>query len=302
MKRALAMLPVLACAGCLGADQPMTANLDALALAPPASHSAPSGGKRSVAGPIVELPPEAASVAGVSRSWQASGFSQRIRLSTDARKPESRIDVAIQTRNTPESLNPAANPSDTAIRAELLREFPGVPMQIAPPGDYRNAYGDFGLAIGRSGDALRCIYVWQYVEDARSSFTGGEPIAAKGAEPAPASLRMKLCRTDMTVDELASAASRIEIEVPDNLNARPRDIKRAGEPMLRTAESAPVRQNHASGYMMPVRSAAREGQRFLASPSGAPYATSSGAFGASTVGAANLPPQAFTGPAGAPVN
>jgi Cellulose biosynthesis protein BcsN len=312
MKRVLALLPLLMCAGCLGSNPPMAANLDALALAKPAPQEAPAARKDS--GPSVRLPPEAAEVAGVSVSRHANGFSERVRLATDARKPDSRIDLAVGAGAD------ATAASDDEIRAELVREFPGVPMQIAPAGAYQNAYGEYGLAIGRSGDALRCIYVWQYIEDARVSFANGDRIAPWKGGAAPASLRVKLCRADMTIDELASDASRLEIALRDDpgpgapvhaaKSERPhvasrRARRREPRPVYASGPVAPAEEPrypttiNTPGATLPVTAAAPEGQRFLASPASAPQTAGGPILGAvQTQGfaASNLPPQAFAGP------
>ncbi len=319
MKRALALLPVLISVGCTGSAPPAGIDLDTLALSDAAPQDAPRHGESSP--PSVQLPPGKATVAGVSSGWRANGFSERIRLATDTPRPESHIDLAIRTGGADGKGVAPAPASDAAIGAELTHEFPGLLMQTAPPGAYRNAYGEYGLAIGRRGPALRCIYVWQYIEDARVSFASGGRVASQNLEPAPASLRMKLCRSDMTVDDLASAASSLEITLPDDFGSGPRPgvaacaparVARgdaaASEPRRVYAPSyaAPVEPQsypapaYSSGYMAPVTAAAPEGQRFLAPPAGAPpvvgVAPSRGAAQPVGVAATDLPPQAFAGP------
>ena len=317
IKRALALLPLWACVGCVTAEPHVAANLDTLALSAPAPSPASAHAKAS--GASVQLPQEAARVGEIDRRWRSDGYFERVRLKTDAATPESRIDLAIGSAD-----GRASSPPDEAeIRAELEREFPDVPMKIAPPAKYRNAYGEFGLAIGRSGDSLRCIYVWQSIDDARPSLADGD----RPGDPAPASLRMKLCRSDMTVDQLADAASRVEIALPDRAAAAERTARSVDAPESRR-QAAPTptsphklrspgpRSELAAGVWtapayLPPDGSAPEGQRFAAPPSGssttyASVATSYSAPPAAPataprVGAAyDLPPQAFAGPSDAP--
>ncbi len=291
MARAFALLPILACAGCFAAAPHGGSDLDMLALSGPTTQeSAPAPSKHGAEQATAILPPEAATVAGVSRRSSDGGFSERIRLTTDTRKPESHIDLAVRPADR--------TPSDAAIRAELTREFPDVPMQIAPTGAYQNAYGEFGLAIGRSGDALRCIYVWQYIDDVRQ---GGQ----SGRAATPASMRMKLCRTDMTVDQLADAASRIEITLPANVETHKRSVAAVPSATVdpRPAErivEAPARRVAAQPSEPIVKASAPEGQRFLSASVAPTYAAASAVAPqtakATVAGGSDLPPQAFAGP------
>jgi hypothetical protein len=319
IKRALALLPLWACVGCVTAEPHVAANLDTLALSAPAPAPSPAPAHAKASGASVQLPPEAARVGEIDRRWRSNGYSERVRLKTDAPTPESRIDLAIGSADRRAS----SSPDEAQIRAELEREFPDVPMKIAPPAKYRNAYGEFGLAIGRSGDSLRCIYVWQSIDDARPSLADGD----RSGDPAPASLRLKLCRSDMTVDQLAEAASRIEIALPERAGAGERTARSVDAPeSRRQAAPAPTSSSkrHSPGPRselaagtpslpaeVPIAGPAPEAQRFGAPPSGssstyASVATSYSAAPAAPataprVGAAyDLPPQAFAGPSDAP--
>ena len=56
-------------------------------------------------------------------------------------------------------------PTQEGIRLELSERFPQRAMQVvARP--MRNVYGPFGLAIGRGAGEARCIYAWQWIDDA----------------------------------------------------------------------------------------------------------------------------------------
>jgi hypothetical protein len=67
-----------------------------------------------------------------------------------------------------------------------------------------NAYGPYGLAIGRDPAGARCLYAWQWIAE--------PPALAVGqTASAPMSLRVRLCRTDMTLETMAAAVNQLRI-------------------------------------------------------------------------------------------
>jgi hypothetical protein len=209
-------------------------------------------------------------------------------------------------------------PTEAGIRAELDAAFPGVAMQVVTR-PASNSYGPYGLAIGRGRTGARCLYAWQWIAAA--------PALEAGGGEAPLSLRVRLCRSNITLEAMAAAVNQLRL-VP----------RFAGSPVAaaRMATTRPPVVRH--GRPHPVRVAARRaepapysevmtdrvpaeqnasGRRYLGTdptPSGAagpPVAVPTGANalrstlaglgGASPVAAsgaitADLPPEAYRGP------
>jgi len=93
-------------------------------------------------------------------------------------------------------------PTQEGIRAEMAAAFPGLAMQVVTR-PAANAYGPYGLAIGRDPGGARCLYAWQWI---------AEPPALGPAEAvAPVSLRVRLCRADMTLEAMAAAVNQLRI-------------------------------------------------------------------------------------------
>ena len=100
---------------------------------------------------------------------------------------------------------PMGPPTQDGIRKEILARFPETPMRIV--GRPRsNSLGPFGLAVGADGD-IRCVFAWQWVDDIRAR--PGE-LWNWLKEKTPASIRLRLCRSGVMADELASLFERLE--------------------------------------------------------------------------------------------
>lgn len=163
---------------------------------------------------FIRLSPAAGAVREVREQTYANGVSQRIMLAGDA---ANRMDVSIRVdgaRQAATGIIPMQKPTQEGIRLELAERFPSVQMQVvARP--MRNTYGPFGLAIGRGAGETRCIYAWQWIDDAgdlrSSNASVFKKLGAVTGNAAPASLRLRLCREGVTVDHLASAMSGIVV-------------------------------------------------------------------------------------------
>ena len=179
----------------------------------------------------------------------AGGFEQAITLSPSGHR--SRRDDLILVSSPKEGGLDAVlggKPTEAGIRAELASAFPGLAMQVVTRPS-ANAYGPYGLAIGRKG-ATRCLYAWQWI--------GQAPVLAGGA-PAPLSVRLRLCRNDVTFEAMAAAVTQLRlmprfsgepVAMPARAAHRPR------QEAIRRAPPAPV-------AAAPAPEPARSGAHYL---------------------------------------
>ncbi len=141
----------------------------------------------------------------------------------------NQIEIAVETRpSNTDSVN-ISRPTEGGVRREILTRFPGVEMRILTQ-PRSNGLGVFGLAIGRTRHGARCAFAWQWVDDIRKS--GDRSVFARfgGEAPAPASIRVHMCRTDATVDDLAAT-------IEGMTRAAPTTIARALDPARRPSLS-----------------------------------------------------------------
>ncbi len=105
--------------------------------------------------------------------------------------------IVIAIPSDPRGHGPAlfGKPDERAIRAELAAAFPGIAMQVMSRTS-ANAYGPYGLALGRTEGEVRCLYAWQWIDDTR--------VIARAELPGPLGVRVRLCRTGRSFDELAT--------------------------------------------------------------------------------------------------
>ncbi|MCW2272718.1 hypothetical protein GJ654_01330 [Rhodoblastus acidophilus] len=336
MKANLVLLPPLmaALAGCNASSGP-SLDMMAQAAAPAAVTHATPPRAASVDSALARLPEGAGAIKAVRERYYPNGYGQDIVLASDAPGASSHVAVSIQ--NGPARVSgekaPVWKPGEAGIKDELAREFSGLPMRVVVNGGYENRYGRFGVAVGRDGEALRCIYAWQYVDDARRSFGHGARIPQAGAEAAPAVVRIKLCRSDLTVDELVAQVKALEIDVPEDFASAPVALRiaPAQAPRLRVArkpaqsvvarrpvrpaQEAPLQESAYQGYPAPypAQPTPLYAQAPMAPSAAQPvYTATPAAAGAPRylapvpptvvgTGAANLnpslPPQAYRGPA-----
>ena len=68
----------------------------------------------------------------------------------------------------------------------------------------KNTYGPYGLAIGQAPHGARCLYAWQWIED-------GPALDPATGAPGPFSLRVRICRDDITLEAMAAAMNQLEL-------------------------------------------------------------------------------------------
>ncbi|QGM47634.1 cellulose biosynthesis protein BcsN [Methylocystis heyeri] len=119
----------------------------------------------------------------------------------------------VMTRSGPRI--PMGPPTQDGIKREILGRFPGLPMRVVGR-RMTNAMGPFGLAIGAAG-RLRCAFAWQWVDDLRSA-RAAEVGGLLTSRATPASIRMRICRTGVTVDQLASWFELLNLADPSVLD------------------------------------------------------------------------------------
>jgi hypothetical protein len=155
---------------------------------------------------LATLSPEAGRIVRVSHRRSVEGIRQEIFYDQSAPGLEvSAIDLRIRTSNAAALDEPLrmAKPTEAGIRSELLSQFPKMTMQVVDH-PRSNAYGPYGLAVGRWANGTRCIYAWQWIDNLKSNLSSGG---------GPASVRVRLCRKDATLDQLASNVDRLQIDL-----------------------------------------------------------------------------------------
>jgi len=166
---------------------------------------------------ILALPAEAGRGGRLDERQYANGWRQS--QSLDGRKfGGDWNDLAIDLRMKPGSGAgkadiPMGKPTQEGVRKEILARFPGVPMRVVGR-PMSNALGPFGLAVGAAG-TVRCAFAWQWVDDMRHPAGAKSFFAASG--PA-ASIRMRLCRENVTADQLAALFERLEVGNADRID------------------------------------------------------------------------------------
>lgn len=152
------------------------------------------------------LPPEAGGVLRIRERHFRNGTRQEIVLA-GASSGENVLDVSLRTAggdNAARGDLQIGKPSQRGIASEAQGRFPGVKMH-AVTRPMSNVFGPFGLAIGRRGNE-RCVFGWQWIDDLRASSTGSRsPLASMLSGGAmPASVRVRMCRNNATLDEMAA--------------------------------------------------------------------------------------------------
>lgn len=158
----------------------------------------------------MKLPAQAGAILKVREKHFSNGTRQEIIL--DAGKGvygENVIDVSIRTAEPRErDFEPLriGPPSQSGIRNEILSRFPDMQMNIVTR-PMRNTFGPFGLAIGRHAAGYRCVFAWQWFDELREGAHGASNFTKLGAymsnKSLATSVRIRLCRSDLTVDQIA---------------------------------------------------------------------------------------------------
>ena len=184
--------------------------LEAAFSQPAAWTSLPSG-----ASAVIMLPSAAGEVAQVRERSFSNGFGQAVQLQGEgSAKDVNRVEITVATlkgEGAGHNRAPMAKPSEAGIKAEIAARFPGVAMQVVKR-PMSNAYGPYGLAIGRRLGGARCIYAWQWIDDVRGT-AGSRPRWMTLGRAIPASVRVHLCRSDLTIDQLAAYVDQMTIDL-----------------------------------------------------------------------------------------
>src|SRR5947209_14635155 len=164
---------------------------------------------------LLQISPEAGPILQVRERDTTNGFHQDLVLAyAKEGHPENRIEIDVITR--PNQKGGAGKPTEAGIRSEILSRYPGVPMKIVLK-PKENGLGTFGLAVGVRSDGARCVFAWQWVDDIRDS--GGKSGFSKMmARSTPASVRVAMCRRDLTLDTLATLVESLSLSGEVNLD------------------------------------------------------------------------------------
>jgi len=158
------------------------------------------------AAPVLVTP---APAGALTEKPYANGWRQS--MSLDGRKiagdwNDLTIDIKFESASLRAGAKiPIAPPTQDGIHKEILARFPGTPMHVVGR-PMSNSLGPFGLAVGAEAD-VRCAFAWQWVDDIRAR--PGE-FRSWFQEKTPASIRLRLCRSGVTADELASLFEQLE--------------------------------------------------------------------------------------------
>jgi hypothetical protein len=214
---------------------------------------------------FASLPPEAGRIVRVSHKRSVEGVRQEIFYDQSAPGLEaSGIDLRIRISNAVALDEPLqmAKPTEAGIRSELSSQFPKMAMQVVDR-PRSNAYGPYGLAVGRWANGTRCIYAWQWIDNLKSKLS---------SEGGPASVRVRLCRKDVTLDQLASNVDRLQID-PDRIEQADVSAGKAGtilaslsEPVTKPAGIRAARHHrHSPAASLAEKPQARRGSAVASS-------------------------------------
>ncbi len=279
--------------------------------------------------PIATLPPEAGAVRDVRTRAYVDGYRQDVALAGSAHPTvHNGVTVLARTSAAPtlDERVPLTRPTEPGIRSEIGAQFPHLVMQVVERPS-SNMYGPYGLALGRAGGDVRCLYAWQWIDANR--------MPAGAGVTGPLSLRVRLCQAGTSFDAMAALVDHLAIGAEPDARG-PDERVAAGDPGMaapdRATHGAPrhrahparARHRHASRLAhreevaptdaAPVETASVEPRtveprtveprtveprtvepRTMASTLGAPTAPVA-AQPAPTPFAADLPPQALLGP------
>jgi len=185
---------------------------------------AASSGSASFAQAVMLLPIEAGAVTRIRERHYTNGSRQEIVMGWDAySKAEDILEVSIETDTSQPGGRDQlqmSKPSERGIRSEILSRFPKTPMNIVTR-PMQNAFGTFGLAIGKQANGARCIFAWQWIDDIRSVGQNRSGFAKMSSlisgRGTPASIRVRLCHNSTTVDQLASYMEALQLGDPEAL-------------------------------------------------------------------------------------
>jgi hypothetical protein len=181
-------------------------------MAEPARQAASQGLQPSSRGAAMAvLPPDAGTIQKVARQTSSEGTRQVIEYDHDVpglKSNRATIDILMpatsaRLEQTVEKTSWRQKPSEAGIQAELASEFPRMQMRVVST-PRSNDYGTYGLAVGQWNNGARCIYAWQWIDPLPSDGSADSGLVA--------SWRIRLCRSDMTLDQMAALVDRLKID------------------------------------------------------------------------------------------
>jgi hypothetical protein len=245
--------------------------------------------------PLARLPDAAGKVRKVWQHLYSNGLRQTISLESRLSPSlTSAIEIEVQAADQRTLDDPlrVEKPTEASVRSQIGATFPALPMHIVtePRG---NRYGPYGLAVGKSGDGVRCIFAWQWID----RNTAVERIQIDAA----VAWRIHLCDKDTTLDQLAGHVDALQIRAEGFGEAGPASAADTSRPSK--AASLAIRRKSAARYSRPSKppggiiSPAAGATAYLAPlPEAAPNAASPQAGIHAAALDPTLPPEAFRGP------
>ena len=255
------LLTLAACGGSSG-ESTLFARDDSPAVATVPVGANADGGGASFSQAVMLLPIDAGAVTRIRERHFANGSRQDIVMGWDAySKAENILEVSIETapaRIGGFDILQIGKPSERGIRTEILARFPKTPMNIVTK-PMQNAFGTFGLAIGKQANGNRCIFAWQWIDDIRSVGQNRSGFSKLGSlvsgRAAPASVRVRLCRDNMTVDQLASYMEALHLGEPGALTRILTLDRKSLEPTTSPVSTLPAGRDSGLVSAAPVASA-----------------------------------------------
>lgn len=178
---------------------------------------------------FVELPMMAGPIIAVREKRYANGIEQNMILESEAAADgENRIEVRVtqpgkaDDRIKNEYLQVRTTRQEQ-IRSDMKEFVWGIPMQIVASVE-ANAYGTYGYALGRSKLGYNCLLGWQNVKGVMKE---RKMLGFMSTSHTDMSVRLRICRTDLSADQLVSIIRGMRITVdPAALMQEPKMIWR----------------------------------------------------------------------------
>jgi hypothetical protein len=176
---------------------------------------------------FVELPMMTGPVIAVREKRYANGVEQIMVLESEAAADgENRVEIrVVQNGKSDDRIKNEYLQVRTTRQEQIRSDFKefvwGVPMRIVSAVE-GNAYGTYGYALGQSKQGYNCLLGWQNVKGVmREKRLLGLMTTAN----TQMSVRLRICRTDLTADQLVSIIRGMRITVdPNALMDEPRMI------------------------------------------------------------------------------
>jgi Cellulose biosynthesis protein BcsN len=178
---------------------------------------------------FMELPALAGSMIAVREKRYANGVEQIMVLESEAAADgENRIEVrVVQPGKSDDRIKneylQVRNTRQEQIRSDMKEFVWGIPMQIVGSVE-ANAYGTYGYALGRSKIGYNCLLGWQSVKGVMKE---RRLLGFTTTSHTEMSVRLRICRTDLSADQLVSIIRGMRITVdPAALMQEPKMIWR----------------------------------------------------------------------------